>query len=161
MAENIYSVCLIRKYNNYFNRIIKGFKTFDEYVSNIDPDDLYVYPKQINFSFEDNISTELIINDCPFAADYLLLLETNGEINSRWFVLEEVYTRNKQRKYVLRRDVVFDFKDKLLSSRAFIQKAMHMKIPCGITAFLLCLTRYIVLRTLMTLITASPAHMTV
>ena len=124
MADNIYNVCLIRKYNNYFNRIIKGFSTLAEYISNIDPDDIFLYEKTINFSFEDNVSTELIMNDCPFAADYLLLLEANGAINSRWFVMEEIYTRNKQRKYVLRRDVVFDFKDKLLSSSAFIQKAM-------------------------------------
>lgn len=127
MADTIYRVCLLRKYNNYFNRIIKGFSSFSEYLEEIDDEDLFLYDKPINFSFEDNVSTELIINDCPFAADYLLLLEQVGtalKINSRWFVMEEIYTRNKQRKYSLRRDVIFDFKEQIANSPAFIQKAM-------------------------------------
>ena len=78
MADTIYRVCLLRKYNNYFNRIIKGFSSFSEYLEEIDDEDLFLYDKPINFSFEDNVSTELIINDCPFAADYLLLLEQVG-----------------------------------------------------------------------------------
>ena len=120
---NLY-VCLLKKFNNYFNRIIKGYDALEDYESAVGADSFYIYENPINFNYSDNVSTELIMNDCPFEADYLLLLDDEQKILSRWFILETVYTRNKQYKYSLRRDLIFDFKENLKNSPAFIQKAM-------------------------------------
>ena len=117
-------VCLLKKFNNYFNRIIKGYSTLEEYETALGEGNYFVYENAINFNYSDNVSTELIMNDCPFEADYLLLLDKDLTIISRWFILETQYTRNKQYKYSLRRDLVFDFKEQLRDSPAFIQKGM-------------------------------------
>lgn len=123
MAGTFY-VCLLKKFNNYFNRTIKGYDTFLEYENAIGAENFYLYDKTINFSFADNVSTELVMNGCPFSADYLLLLDTSYNIVSRWFILDDVYTREGQRKLSLRRDLIFDYKTSLVSSPAYIQKAM-------------------------------------
>ena len=119
----LYYVCFLKKFNNYFNRIIKGYATLAEYESAVGNGNFYLYSKAINYNPNDSVSTELIMNDCPFDPDYLLILDSNGDIVARWFVLESIFTRNGQRKFSIRRDVLYDFKDKLLTSPVFVQKA--------------------------------------
>lgn len=116
-----YNAVFLQKFNNYFNRIIKKHNFLSEYVAAAE--DYFVYSKGINFDFKDNVSTEIIMNDCDVDADYFLLLDGTN-IVSRWFIIESNYTRAKQKRYVLRRDIIADFKDELAESPAFIQKAM-------------------------------------
>ena len=118
----LYYVCFLKKFNNYFNRIIKGYATLAEYESAVGEGNFYLYSKAINYNPNDSVSTELIMNDCPFDPDYLLILDSNGDIVARWFVLESIFTRNGQRKFDIRRDVLYDYKDKLLRSPVFVQK---------------------------------------
>ena len=128
----LYYVCLLKKFNNYFNRIIKGYAALSDYE---DAAEAYYYyadasdnPIAVNFDFADNVSTELVMNDCPFEPDYLLLLTTDEnddlQIVSRWFVMETVFTRKGQYKHTLRRDTIYDHLDNLLDSPVFVQKAM-------------------------------------
>lgn len=125
MPEQIaYYALFLKNYNNYFNRIIKGFYTADDYIDAVGEGNYFLYSKAINYNPADNVSTELIMNDCPFDPDYLLILDKDDEIVARWFVMESMFTREKQRKFILRRDVVFDNLDDLLDSPAYVQKAM-------------------------------------
>ena len=117
----LYNVLFLKKFNNYFNRIIKGFNEVSDYEAA--SEDSYYYEKQINFSFNDNVSTELVINNCPFDPDYMLLLDNDDTIMSRWFVMEAIYTREGQKKFTLRRDVIYDCHEKLLSSPIYVHKA--------------------------------------
>ena len=120
MAERTYYVCFLKKFNNYFNRIIKGYSTLEEYQNA--SEDFYLFDKPINWNPKDNVSTELIMNDCPFDADYLLVLDEESNIVSRWFIMETVFTRNKQYRHDLRRDVIYDNLEKLKSSPVFVEK---------------------------------------
>ena len=122
-VQPLYYVCFLKKFNNYFNRIIKGFSTCSEYETAVGEGNYFLYSKAINYNPNDNVSTELIMNDCPFDPDYLLILDTNGDIVARWFVLESIFTREKQRKFSLRRDVLYDYKEKLLTSPVYVHKA--------------------------------------
>lgn len=118
----LYYVCFLKKFNNYFNRIIKGYATLAEYESAVGNGNFYLYSKAINYNPNDSVSTELIMNDCPFDPDYLLILDSNGDIVARWFVLESIFTRNGQRKFSIRRDVIFDYLDKLMTSPVYVEK---------------------------------------
>ena len=120
MAERTYYVCFLKKFNNYFNRIIKGFSTLEEYQNA--SEDFYLFDKPINWNPKDNVSTELIMNDCPFDADYLLVLDEESNIVSRWFIMETVFTRNKQYKHELRRDVIYDNLKNLFNSPVYVEK---------------------------------------
>ena len=118
-----YYVVLFKKFNNYFNRIIKGYDTIAEYEADVGTGNYYHYASEINYNPADNVSTELIMNDCPFDADYLIYYDDDEEIVSRWFILETVKMRNGQYKHSLRRDVIYEFHEELLDSPVYIQKA--------------------------------------
>lgn len=123
MPTNItYYACFLKNYNNYFNRIIKGFATLAEYETAVGAENYFIYSKAINYNPADNVSTELIMNDCPFDPDYVLILDGELSIVSRWFITESVFTRNKQQKYTLRRDLIYDFREELRDSPLFVQK---------------------------------------
>ena len=117
-----YYVCFLNNYNNYFNRIIKGFETLAEYQSAVGEGNYFLYTKQVNYNPKDSVSTEVIMNDCPFEPDYVLYLDADLNIVSRWFVMHSNFSRNKQKSFELRRDVIFDYKENLISSPMFVQK---------------------------------------
>ena len=77
-----------------------------------------------NFKPNDNVSTEIIDNDVGIHPDYLLVLNDDAsEILSRWFIMETVRTREKQYRYILRRDVIVDNLNALTVAPVFVQKA--------------------------------------
>lgn len=117
-----YYACFLNNYNNYFNRIIKGFATLVEYQTEVGTGNFYLYSQPINYAPNDNVSTELIMNECPFEPDYLLILNSDLDIVARWFVVHSTIIRNGQRKFELRRDLIFDFKEELKDSPMFVQK---------------------------------------
>ena len=118
----VYYVCFLKNYNNYFNRIIKGFATLAEYETAVGEGNYFLYSKTINYNPADNVSTELIMNDCPFDPDYALIMDAELSIIARWFVVEGIFTREKQRKFTLRRDLIYDFREELRDSPLFVQK---------------------------------------
>lgn len=117
-------ILLLKNYNNYFNRIIKGYSDLSDYQTAVGTGN-YDLDIQINFNPNDNVSAELIINDCPFDADYLIVADdTTSDIISRWFILESKRTRKGQYALSLRRDVIFDYQQELINSPVYIQKAV-------------------------------------
>lgn len=119
-----YFVYLLKGYNNYFNRIIKGYETIAEYLAELGAGNYFLYSKEVNYNPADNVSTKLVMNDCPFEPDYLIYVDDQSNIISRWFVMETVKTRQGQFEHTLRRDVIYDYHEGLLSSPVYVQKGM-------------------------------------
>lgn len=120
MSDTLFNAYFLKKFNNYFNRKIIGYATVAEYLTAAD--EYFLSAAPISFNPSDNVSTELIMNDVPFDADYLLITDLEYNIISRWFIMESVFTRKGQHVYKLRRDVIYDNLDNLASSPVFIQK---------------------------------------
>lgn len=56
--------------------------------------------------------------------DYLIVVNEDGEIDSRWFILENKKERSGQYTCVLHRDVVVDYYNKIIYAPTFIEKGM-------------------------------------
>lgn len=109
-------------YNNYYNRIVKRFDTFPEYVA--DGAFLLDAVNDINFNPNDGITTSAIVNTASQTPpDYVLLMEDTNTIISRWYVIECVRTRKNQYNLSLLRDVIADFYDKVVAAPVFVEKA--------------------------------------
>ena len=108
------------RYNNYYNRIAKKENTLESYLQY-----LVGEPVQnvINWNPADGVDTQQILNSWNYPApDYMLAVTEDGEIDSRWFVIDADYQRNSQYRLRLHRDVIVDNYDAVLNSTAFIEK---------------------------------------
>ena len=115
-----YYVILLENFNNYFNRIVKGYSTVVDYEAYAG--DYFRYTKPINYIPNDNVSTEIVMNECIIKPDYCVFYDNEENIVSRWFVLKTIITREGQKKFILRRDVLFDHLQRLLSAPMYVQK---------------------------------------
>lgn len=108
-------------YNNYYNRIVKKEDTLDAYKN---PDGASPTVLQnINFVPNDGVDTTQVVNiHDSITPDYLIVVE-NGEIKSRWFIIESTRERSGQYKLTLHRDLVVDYYDSILNAPCFIEKA--------------------------------------
>ena len=107
-------------YNNYYNRIVKKEDTLEGYLQY-----LVGEPVQhvINWNPGDGVDTQQILNSWNYPTpDYMLAVTEDGEIDSRWFVIDADYQRNSQYRLRLHRDVIVDNYDAVLNSTAFIEK---------------------------------------
>ena len=105
-------------YNNYYDRLIKTETSYSNF--------LLLEMDNIQFNDNDGVSTEVILEDFTDKLDgkepnYLVVY--NGTVlSSRWFILDKIRTRSGQWRVSLRRDLLADYKDAVLSSTAFIEK---------------------------------------
>lgn len=114
------------KYNNYYNRIVKRENTLADYLEYQVGE-----PVQgvINWNPKDGVSTEQILNSWGYdTPDYMLAVNEEGEIDSRWFVIEAEYLRNSQYRIQLYRDVIVDNYDTVINAPCFIEKATPQSI---------------------------------
>lgn len=120
--------CLLEKFNNYFNRKIFKYSTLQDYQDNSNdfliPSDSEDNPLPFDFNPNDNVMTEIIVNNVSFTPDYFLLFDSEENIISRWFVIEERRNRQGQWIYSLRRDVIADNLESLLTAPIFVHKGM-------------------------------------
>ncbi len=125
-----YSI-LALKYNNMFNRLIKRLDTVDEYISAGLVMGLFTNVQ--NFNFADGVSTSQVIelegvnssvveNWGTTSPDYVILVNEDGTINSRWFCIDCVYIRATKYTLGLKRDTIADNLNAVLASTCFIQK---------------------------------------
>lgn len=113
-------VCFLQ-YNNYYNRIAKWLDTYAKYVSNAGFIGELV---DVNFIPGDGVTTTQVFNtDLGQVPDYCVVADDNGNLDSRWFVIEFTRTRNGQYKASLYRDTVADSHEELLHTPMFIEKA--------------------------------------
>jgi hypothetical protein len=128
------SKILIYTYNNYFNRIIKRENTIGDY--NTAGNLLYNNGDNVtNFNPNDGMTTELIIgtkveNGVGYNGngDYLLVAE-NDYLEafapvSRWFIIEHQRTRQGQFKLILRRDIIADYYNYVITAPMIVNRAM-------------------------------------
>lgn len=110
----------ILNYNNYYNRTIKWEPDLNRYLGHA------VYTlNDFNFNPNDNVSTVVTVGGpvVPYngEGDYVLVVQ-NGNIQSRWFIMENTRNRSGQYNIVLRRDLVADFRT-VMDAPMFIEKA--------------------------------------
>lgn len=116
-------ILYLLQYNNFYNRTLKRHETAAEYLPYLCESVLSLNPvNATNFIPNDGVFTEQIINWDGSNPDYLLAVEENGTINSRWFVIESVRTRAGQFKLTLYRDTLADYWDNIKSAPMFIEK---------------------------------------
>ena len=108
-------------YNNYGNRIIKKFNTIEGYQP------YFLKDQPINnvlFDYGDGVNTQVVLNmnQLDKIPNYVVGVNENDEIDSRWFIIETKYTRNRQYICTLRRDLIADNLETVLTSPSFIEK---------------------------------------
>ena len=113
---------LLLKYNNYYNRILKGYNNIDGYKQAVGKSG-YAEVGGVNFNPRDGINTYHTINT-PFEFDYMLVFDEIEPytIRSRWFVIDSQYENLLQRTVTLRRDVLYDYSGSYGKAPAFIEK---------------------------------------
>ena len=114
----------IYNYNNYYNRRVKGQNnTLSDYGTPI-----YMESgNAVNFNPADGVNTIFtagkLNNSYTGKGDYFIYSEDNISITSRWFILEADRTRNGQYKLQLRRDVIVDNYESVITAPTYIEKA--------------------------------------
>lgn len=113
------------RFNNYFNRIIYAPKaTIAAYETEYGATVLGQILDVHNFNPSDGISTTQILDSyIGESPDYCIVQDEAGNIVSRWFVMEAIYTRNRQYQITLFRDVISDWYEDVVSAPAFIERA--------------------------------------
>ena len=130
------NLLILKKFNNYFNRIVVKYDTLAKYQ---DRSDSYVAFTGVNFDYNDGVTTELVVGStgqqisgapidwdesgCP---DYLVCYETDANnsvsIKSRWFITESKKNRLGQYTLALKRDSIADHMDETINATCFIEK---------------------------------------
>lgn len=115
---------LIYTYNNYYNRRFKRHENIADYAAGL------VYTETgnaLNFNPNDGVNTTFVAgrqnNPYNSNGDYLIYTEDNTTIKSRWYIIESRRTRQGQCMLTLRRDVIADYYDNIISDKMFIKKA--------------------------------------
>lgn len=112
---------ILFNFKNYYNRSAKVYTAITDYEDNGQYlDTIYNY----DFNPNDGIWATVILNTVYSNADYLIVYDKEyGEIVSRWFILESTRIRSEQYQCKLLRDVVADYRDIIINSPCFIEKA--------------------------------------
>ena len=108
-------------FNNYYNRTYKPLSSNDDYQQYI----VYIPDNDVNFNPNDGVNTVLVMNMPSIfddKANYLVTVE-NGEITSRWFIIDAERTRLNQYQMTLRRDLLADYFEDITTAPTFIEKA--------------------------------------
>lgn len=120
------------KYNNYYNRILKRLHTIADYILDKTIPDDYVKQEAVSFNPNDGVSATQVVNFDASSFDYLIAVNTTksgdtyveGDINSRWFIIEAVRNRSGQYTLRLQRDLLADYYDAIKDAPAFIERGM-------------------------------------
>ena len=104
-------------YNTYGNRIVKKESSLSNYLS-------YEVARETsaNFNVNDGVDTVAVVNSST-TGNYLVVADSESNIVSRWFVMENIYKRNGQHFVKLKRDLMVDYWEGVKSSPCFIEKA--------------------------------------
>lgn len=129
------NILFLKGFNNYFNRTVKKYSDLADYKGDCSS---YVDYPSINFNPNDGIVTELVIgsenqkeNSLPLAwedngtPDYCVCYEMQNNtpvIKSRWYILESERTRLGQYRLALKRDVLAEHFDSIMTAPCFVEK---------------------------------------
>ena len=110
-------------FRNYYNRRIKKFDSIFDYAPYFSGSPI------VNALWNpgDGVETQQVLNLYDQTLDsipnYLVVTDDNDVINSRWYVMDGNYNRKGQYILGLRRDLLADHLEEVLSEQAFIEKA--------------------------------------
>ena len=122
--------CFLERFNNYFNRKLIRYADLQDYEDNSQASFIPLNsensnPALFDFNPNDNITSEIIVNDVPFDPDYFLILDPEDEsIMQRWFVLEQKRNRKGQWTYFLRRDVLADSYNEVVNAPVYVERGI-------------------------------------
>lgn len=130
MPQGFQTLYLLQ-YNNYYNRIVKRESNLLSYVpfvvksgsSDKDSNQNTGIVKGVNFNPGNYVDTIQVVNWSGGIPDYLIVVNDDGTIDTRWFVISANRTRQGQLQLQLHRDLMVDFYDEVLDAPAFIEKA--------------------------------------
>ena len=121
--------CFLKRFNNYFNRKVILYDNLEDYQNNAEDYDVPMNQAGTDYALfdfnpNDHVATEVIANEISFDPDYLVVFDPDGEVVSRWFVLEMVRTREGQWRYTLRRDVLAERYLNIVEAPVFVEKGI-------------------------------------
>ena len=125
MRKNVYG---IKNFTSYFDRKVMRLSSFEEYVSGRD----YWFTEQVSFALNDGISTSVVFNlnsdeqediELGGIPNYVIVCDASRKVLSRWYVTEGRYVRETQYELSLRRDVIADYMDEVLTSVCMVDRA--------------------------------------
>ena len=110
----------ILEYNNYYNRLVKQEESLEAYQQYIIYDLI-----STNFNPADKVNTQHVIGNGDYdgKGDYVIAVDEDGDIVSRWFIVDATRTRAGQWQLTLHRDLVVDYYNIIAESPMFIEKA--------------------------------------
>lgn len=117
----------VLNYNNYYNRIVKKYNTVQEYLDNVEV--IYTL-EDTNFNPNDNVNTthtfgwSLATDNYEGDGNYLLVVDEEKDIVSRWFILDSARDTGGQWTCSLRRDVIADNYEAIINAPCFVEKAI-------------------------------------
>ena len=109
-------------YKNYYNRFAKSQKYISDYLDD-ETATLLDIIDDYDFNPNDGIWSSVILNTEYSNGDYLIVVDEYRDIVSRWYLLESTRKRAEQYHCKLLRDVIADYKDIIINSPCFIEKA--------------------------------------
>ena len=118
-------------WSNYFDRRIRRdliLTDWPGYLNELQQSgrsNYYVEFQGINFNPADSVDTELIVNwPEDWNPDYMIEIDDHDQVLARWFVIDFERTRLGQYNCTLRRDVIADNYNQIMSAPTFVEKAM-------------------------------------
>ena len=118
-------------WSNYFDRRIRRdliLNDWSGYLYELQQSgrtNYYVEFQGINFNPADSVDTELIVNwSEDWNPDYMIEIDDHDHVLARWFVIDFERTRLGQYNCTLRRDVIADNYNQIMSAPTFVEKAM-------------------------------------
>ena len=87
-----------------------------------------IYEDLININWGDGVNAYIPCINLPnddmlgLGKNYLVVVNNNGTIHSRWYVMESGYTMKGQYQITLRRDLISDHLDKVVSTKCMINR---------------------------------------
>lgn len=111
-------------FNNYTNRVVKGFATLTEYIQNAE----YIGKSNtVNFNKTNDLEANVICYlDNYKSPDYAILCEEDT-IVSRWFVISETRGNKNNYQLNLKRDIVYDNLELILNNENTLIKRGYVK----------------------------------
>lgn len=116
----MFNTLYLLNYNNYYNRLVKSEETLDDYLN-------YTVASvaATNFNPNDNVSTSHICSiEDTINPDYAIVVDGQGNIISRWFVIESERVRGGQYRLSFYRDTIVDFYNIIAEAPCFIEKGI-------------------------------------
>ena len=123
--NNIY---LLYNFNSYHNRVLKKFDTLSSYLDyQTTYGNQYDMITNANFDYKDGVTASCTYNlgagfNFDNSPNYALVIDTNSNIQSRWYVVDGIKTRGGQYALTLLRDGVADYFNDIKSSPMYVEK---------------------------------------